>query len=120
MAKSGTRRGGPFAPAAVARGFAAPGRQPSVADLLPRAKPALDLESALAKAGAKAAAPSLPGLPTGASKAKQSAREAEEAKRCAAEGVALVQQRRSRKGSRASRELSSYARGWRRCAMILA
>ena len=101
MSKSRTRHSGPNPPTPTATRIARPERGPSAADLLPRAKPAIDLGSMLARAGpsgAKAGTP-LPGLSSRAPKsATISAQQAEEAKRCAAEGVRLVQQRRFAQG----------------------
>ena len=101
MSRSRTRRSGRNPPTLTRRELAARGRRPSAADLLPGAKPAIDLGSVLAKAGPVGAKAGtlLPGLYSSASKsATISTQQAEEAERCAAEGVRLIRHRHFAQG----------------------
>ncbi|MBV8103115.1 MAG: sulfotransferase [Hyphomicrobiales bacterium] len=98
MAKSRRGRTGSIPVAAMAQRLGGLGRAVSLADLLPRAKPASDLESFLAKdpvVTPKSRTPGAPGLPSGGPKSSQiSLAEAREANRLACEGARLIHQGR--------------------------
>ena len=101
MSKSRTRHSGRNPPTPTATTVGGPGRRPSAADLLPGAKPAINLGSMLAKAGPVSAKAGtlLPGLHSSASKsATISTQQAGEAMRCAAKGVRLIQHRHFAQG----------------------
>jgi tetratricopeptide (TPR) repeat protein len=98
MAKSRTRRGPPAPAAATPQLFGGLGRTASPSDLLLRAKPAVTLESVLARSGPAEASFQAPGAPRFSSSAPISVRissaQAREADRCARDGARLVTARR--------------------------
>jgi hypothetical protein len=91
MAKSPKQRGGRIPFAAGSPRFAAPGKTASASDLIPRAQPAIDLESFLAKANSTGVRWSSAG--PAASPEVSSAR-ARKAERCASAGARLVSEGR--------------------------
>jgi tetratricopeptide (TPR) repeat protein len=98
MAKSHRGRGGSFSVAAMVPRLGGVVSAVSLADLLPRAKPASDLESFLARDPVvipKSRTPGASGLPSGARKPSQiSLAEAGEANRLACDGARLIHQGR--------------------------
>ncbi len=95
MAKSRKGRGGQLPFAAGSPRFGAPGRTTNPADLIPRAKPADDLETFLAKANSKAGPPGVPGFSPGSPTSRQIwSAKALEANRYACEGARLINEGR--------------------------
>jgi tetratricopeptide (TPR) repeat protein len=91
MAKSPKQRGGRIPFAAGSPRFPAPGKTASASDLIPRAQPAIDLETFLAKANSTGVRWSSAGAAT--SPEVSSAR-AHKAERCASAGARLVSEGR--------------------------
>jgi tetratricopeptide (TPR) repeat protein len=98
MAKSRRGQSSSIPVAAMAPRLGGVVRTVSLADLLPRAKPASDLESFLARdpvVTPKSRTPGAPGLPSGGQKSSQiSLAEAREANRLACDGARLIHQGR--------------------------
>src|SRR5271166_7021 len=94
MAKSRKGHGGRVALAAVSPRFGVPGRTASPADLIPRAKPVIDLESFLTKASnanPKFRDPAIPGISASAATSpERSSAKARKAERCARDGARLI------------------------------
>ena len=86
MAKSRKGRGSRIPFAAGSPRFGAPGKTASASDLIPRAQPAADLDTFLAKANSKGVRGSSPSAPTPPQIPLATAREAQ---RCASDGVRL-------------------------------